>query len=309
VTEAFQVVAPGLMTTIQDLGRPHVVPSGVPAGGPMDRFAHSAANLLVGNDRGAATLECTVRGPRLKAARPCVVAVTGADLELLVNGQPAPMWTAFAIRTGDELGFGRRRLGTRAYIAVGGGFRGDRWLGSMSTYLMAARGGMHGRALVAGDVLPAGESMVPDEVGRTLEASLRPRYEDHTLHAVAGPHATRLTSDSRAALFGAQFTLSPNSNRMGYRLDGPTLDAPGDELLSIALVPGAVQLPGGKPILLMADSQTAGGYPVVAVVVSASMPVAAQLAPGDEMVFAETTVESALETRAAQLAALNSLTS
>ena len=309
MTEAFQVVEPGLLTTIQDLGRPHVVPSGVPAGGAMDRFAHSAANLLVGNDRGAATLECTVRGTRLKAMRRCVVAVTGADLEPQVHGTPAPTWTAFAMDEGDQLSFGRRRLGTRAYIAVAGGFLGDRWLGSMSTNLMTARGGMHGRALIAGDVLAAGESMVSDETGRTLEEPLRPRYADHTLHAVAGPHANRLAPDSRSALFGARFAVSPNSNRMGYRLDGPTLDAPGEELLSIALVAGAVQLPGGKPILLMADHQTAGGYPVVAVVVSASMPVAAQLAPGDEMIFAETTLESALEMRAGQLAALESLTS
>jgi len=276
----------------------------------MARFAHSATNLLVGNDRGAATLECTVRGPRLKATRRCVVAVTGADLELQVGGNPAPTWPAFAIEDDDELGFGRRLLGTRAYIAIAGGFLGDRWLGSTSTNLMTARGGLHGRALVAGDVLTAGVSMVPDEIGRTLDESLRPRYEDHILHAVAGPHAKRLAPDSRAALFGARFTLSHDSNRMGYRLDGPALEAPGEELLSLALVAGAVQLPGGgKPILLMADHQTAGGYPVVATVVSASMPVAAQLAPGDEMVFAETTVEGALKMRAAQLAALESLMS
>ncbi len=310
MTEAFRVVAPGLMTTIQDLGRPHVVVSGVPAGGAMDRFAHSAANLLVGNDRGAATLECTVRGPRLKATRRCVVAVTGADLEPQINGNAAPTWTSFAMEEADELSFGRRRLGTRAYIAVAGGFLGDRWLGSTSTNLMTARGGMHGRALVAGDVLTASASMVPDEKGRTLAESLRPRYEEHSLHAVAGPHAARLAPDSRAALFGASFTLSHDSNRMGYRLDGPALEAPGEELLSFALVAGVVQLPrGGKPILLMADHQTAGGYPVVATVVSASMPVAAQLAPGDEMVFAETTLESALKMRAAQLAALESLLS
>jgi len=310
VTEAFRVMEPGLLTTIQDLGRPHVVASGVPAGGAMDRFAHSAANLLVGNDRGAATLECTVRGPRLRASRPCVVAVAGADLEPHVNGSPAPAWTAFAIQEGDELGFGRRRTGTRAYLAIAGGFLGDRWLGSMSTNLMTARGGMHGRALGASDSLAAGESMVPDETGRTLAEALRPRYDDHTLHAIAGPHAARLTHESRAAMFGAPFTLSPNSNRMGYRLDGPTLEARGEELLSFALVAGVVQLPGGgKPILLMADHQTAGGYPVVATVVSASMPVAAQLVPGDEVVFAETSLESALQMRAGQLAALESLMS
>jgi antagonist of KipI len=210
---------------------------------------------------------------------------------------------------GDELRFGRRKLGMRAYVAVAGGFLGDRWLGSTSTNLMTARGGMHGRALIAGDTLAAGVPMV-DETGRALEESMRPRYEDHTLHAVAGPQAKRLVPESRAALFGARFTISHDSNRMGYRLDGPALDAPGEELLSFALVAGAVQLPGGgKPILLMADHQTAGGYPVIAVVVSASMPVAAQLAPGDEMVFAETTVDRALEMRAGQLAALESLMS
>ena len=309
MSDAFLVAEPGLLTTIQDLGRPHVVASGVPAGGAMDRFAHSAANLLVGNDRGAATLECTVRGPRLKAVRPSVVAVTGADLEPQVNGRPAPTWTAFAVEAGDELRFGRRKLGMRAYVAVAGGFLGDRWLGSTSTNLMTARGGMRGRALTAGDTLAAGVPIV-DETGRALEESMRPRYDDHTLHAVAGPHAKRLVPESRAALFGARFTISHDSNRMGYRLDGPALGASGEELLSFALVAGAVQLPGGgKPILLMADHQTAGGYPVIAVVVSASMPVAAQLAPGDEMVFAETTVDRALEMRAGQLAALESLMS
>ena len=309
MSDVFRVVAPGLLTTIQDLGRPHVVAAGVTAGGAMDRFAHAAGNLLVGNDRGAATLECTLRGPRLAATRSCVVAITGADLEPQLNGAPVPMWTAIPVREGDELGFGRRLLGARAYIAVAGGFVGDRWLGSMSTNLMAARGGMHGRALATGDTLAAGASMV-EESGRTLEESMRPRYDGRTLHAVPGPHAGRLTPDSRAALFGAPFTISPNSNRMGFRLQGPTIDAPGEELLSIALVTGAVQLPrGGEPILLMADYQTAGGYPVVATVVSASMRIAAQKAPGDEITFAETTVENALEMRRAEASALESLLS
>ena len=307
MTEAFRVQAPGLLTTIQDLGRPHAVPSGVTAGGAMDRFAHAAANLLVGNDRGVATLECTLRGPRLAATRQCVVAITGADLEPQVNGASVPMWTAISMQEGDEVGFGRRQMGARAYIAVAGGFLGDRWLGSLSTNLMTQRGGMHGRALAAGDTLATGASMV-DETGRTLDESLRPSYKERILHAVAGPHANRLTPESRASMFGGTFTISPNSNRMGYRLQGLAIDAPGEELLSIALVAGAVQLPrGGEPILLMADYQTAGGYPVVAAVVSASMPIAAQLAPGDEISFTETSIERALELRRAQLAALESL--
>ena len=310
MTDALTVVSAGLLTTIQDIGRPHAVPAAVPAGGAMDRFAHAAANLLVGNDRGAATLECTLIGPRLRALRGCAVAIAGGDLEPRVNGAEVAMWTAIPLREGDELSFSRRRAGARAYIAIAGGFLGDRWLGSLSTNLLIARGGMHGRALMAGDMLAAGESLVADETGRTLDVSMRPRYAEHTLRIIAGPHAGRLTASAREEFQKATFTLHHNSNRMGYRLDGPTLATEGADILSFALVAGAIQLPrGGQPIVLMADHQTAGGYPVVATVVSASMPVAAQLAPGDELRFEEISLEDALAMRARQLAALESLMS
>ena len=303
MTAALRVLKPGLLTTVQDLGRPHAISSGVSPGGAMDRFAHSAANLLVGNDRGAATLECTLRGPRLVAERPVLVAVAGADLELRLDGTEAPAWTAMAVREGQELSLGTRRAGARAYLAVAGGVVAERWLGSMSTNLLVGRGGVHGRPLVAGDVIEAEEPNDPAPEGRTLPERLRPAYSDHTLNAAPGPHADR-------AIFGRTFQVSPDSNRMGYRLTGHTLDANAAEILSFAVIAGAVQLPsGGRPILLMADHQTAGGYPVVAVVVSASMPIAAQLAPGDELVFVETSMERALAMRAAQREALESLTS
>ena len=308
MTPTFLVEGPGLLTTIQDLGRPQAVAAGVTPGGAMDRFAHSAANLLVGNDRSAATLECTLTGPRLVAQRPCLVAIAGADLDPHVNGEAVPAWTGFDVREGDAISFARRRSGARAYIAVAGGIIGDRWLGSMSTDLLAARGGMHGRALMPGDLVLAATQEFPDVAGRSLAGALRPDYAEHALRAIPGPHASRLTPESRAALFGSMFALTPDSNRMGYRLEGAALQAPGEPLLSFALVPGVVQLPaGGLPILLMADHQTAGGYPVVAVVASASMPVAAQLAPGDEIRFEEISIERALELRAAQRAALDSL--
>jgi antagonist of KipI len=310
MTEGFRVVEPGLLTTIQDIGRAHAVAAGVPPGGSMDRFAHAAANLLVGNHRSLATLECTLIGPRLAAARHCLLAMTGADLDPRINGAPAPTWTSLSLEEGDELSFGARRGGARAYVAVAGGFIGDRWLGSMSTNLMTARGGMHGRALIAGDVLAIGETAWEAEAGRTLAPDARPRYSEHTLFAIEGPQAGRLVSESRRDLFNAAFTVSHDSNRMGYRLQGPGLEAREEELLSFAVIAGAVQLPAsGQPILLMADHQTAGGYPVVAVVVSASMPVAAQLAPGDELRIAETTLADALAMRAAQRSALDSLNS
>src|SRR3989475_8632440 len=135
MTAALRVRHPGLMTTIQDLGRPPAVGAGVTPGGAMDRFAHTAANLLVGNDRGAATLECTLTGPRLVALRQCLVAVTGADFDPRVNGEAIPMWTGIDLREGDEIGFAHKRAGGRAYIAVAGGVVGDPWVRSMSTHL------------------------------------------------------------------------------------------------------------------------------------------------------------------------------
>lgn len=308
MTDVLRVVEPGLFTTIQDLGRPQAVASGVPPGGAMDRFAHTAANLIIGNDRSAPTLECTLLGPRLVAEVACLIAIAGGDLDPQVNGEAAPMWTGIALQAGDVLSVGRRRVGARAYVAVEGGVVGDRWLGSMSTNVMTGRGGMQGRPLASGDVIAAGESWHAGGAGRALAEELRPDYRDHALRAIAGPHVQRLRGESREALFASTFTLGHDSNRMGYRLDGARLQAPGEELLSFGLVAGVVQLPsGGQPILLMADHQTAGGYPVVAVVASASMPVAAQLAPGDELLFVETAIEDALRMRAAQRAAFESL--
>jgi antagonist of KipI len=311
MTEMLRVEKPGLLTTIQDLGRPNAIASGVPAGGAMDRFAHRAANLLAGNDEGAATLECTLNGPELIAMGPCVVAIAGADFSPHVNGRPSPMWTSVFLSEGDVLSFAGRRWGARAYIALTGGIGGDRWLGSMSTNLLLAHGGMHGRRLQAGDVISvAGLEGVPAISGRHLAEHDRPDYAGHALAAIAGPHVRRLDAEGRKALFGSAFHVSRDADRMGYRLEGSVLELSGDELLSFALVPGVVQVPrSGQPILLMADHGTAGGYPVVATIAGAAMPVAAQLMPGDELTFAEVTIEAALRMRAAQRAALDSLKS
>jgi antagonist of KipI len=309
LTTVLRVIEPGLFTTVQDLGRPQAIAAGVSPGGAMDRFAHRAANLLVGNAEGDAALECTLTGPHLVADHSCLVAITGADLDLRVNGQVAPMWTGIFLGRGDRLTFGGRRAGGRAYIAVAGGIEADRWLGSASTYLLVARGGLHGRTLKAGDQISASrEATRPAVSGRHLIERLRPDYDDHMLFAIAGPHLKRWDPQGRGLLFGAAFKVSREADRMGYRLDGPRLATSGDELLSFGLTAGAVQVPhGGQPILLMADHQTAGGYPVVAVVVSASMPVAAQLVPGDELHFKEVTLERARQMRLALAAALDTL--
>ena len=197
---------------------------------------------------------------------------------------------------GDRLDLTERRGGARCYLAVaGGGFQAQRWLGSASTYLLVARGGLAGRALLAGDVLEAAGDPAAAIPGRTLAGHDLPGYGGE-LAAVPGPHLSRLDTASRRRLFEQMFHVKHQSDRMAYRLAAdPALQPRAADLLSLGVAPGCVQVPpSGEPILLMADHQTAGGYPVVATVVRASLPAAAQLLPGHEVRFRKTTVEAAI---------------
>ncbi len=307
---SLRVVEPGLFTTIQDLGRPHAMIHGIQAGGAMDRFAHRAANRLAGNDDAAATLECTVRGPVLEATAECNVAIAGGDFQPRVNGDAVPMWTSIRLAAGDRLDVGRRHAGARAYVAVTGGFAGQRWLGSLSTNVMVGRGGMEGRALAAGDAVQVAKQVTASSAERTLAAELRPDYSDHRMRVIEGPQFDTVGVESQELLFGSTFSVGHSSDRMGYRLDGSPLESTSEGLLSFVLVPGAVQLPpGGRLILMMADHQTVGGYPVIVNLIGPSLSTAAQLAPGDELTFMRTTADEAARMRAAQRAALDSLIS
>lgn len=262
----------------------------------MDRFALAAANRLVGNPEGFAGLECALSGPELVARRGCLVAITGADFSPAVNGNEIPGWTGVYLAAGDRLSFGGRRFGARTYVAVSGGVAGDRWLGSASTYLLISRGGYQGRPLRAGDQLRlAAEPGRPLIAGRHLSRRLRPAYDpEPVLESILGPHHSRLRRPSRAALLNSTFEVTREADRMGYRLSGPDLEVTGRELISLGLTMGAVQLPpGGQPILLMADHQTAGGYPVILGVSRAALPLAAQLFPGDRLSFRDVTVAHA----------------
>jgi antagonist of KipI len=293
-----RVEKPGLLTTIQDLGRPGHRKFGVPPSGAMDRFALAAANRLVGNPDGAAGLECALNGPVLLALQPCLVAVTGADFTPSVNGAEVPLWTGVYLAAGERLSFAGRKWGARCYIAIAGGLAGSRWLGSLATYLLVEKAGFDGRTLEAGDVLSlAARAPRPLIAGRHLSRRLLPEYSrEPVLAAVAGPHHTRLNRASRTVLLKSSFAVSRDADRMGFRLEGPQLELSGSELLSIGLTMGAVQLPiGGQPILLMADHQTAGGYPVILGVARASLPLAAQLLPGDRLSFREVGVAAAQE--------------
>lgn len=289
------VLKPGLFTTVQDLGRPGYQRFGMPVGGAMDQVALRLANRLVGNQDGAAGLEITMAGPTLEFPAGAVIAVTGADLSPLLDGRPMSLWAAVSVPPGARLSFGPRRSGARAYLGVAGGLDVPRVLGSRSTHPRSRTGGYEGRALAAGDELCGGPPGA-DAASRAVPPEVRSAYSAApTLRAILGPQAAHFTSGVIETLTTRCYTLSHQCDRMGYRLVGPSLSpgsaSPGPAaMISDATPLGAVQVPAsGQPILLMADRQTTGGYPVIAVVISADLPLAAQLAPGDAVRF--TTVE------------------
>ena len=292
------VLKPGLLTTVQDLGRLGYQRFGMPVAGAMDAFACRAANRLVGNGDMAAVLEITVVGPTLAFAQNAVIAITGGDLSPCLDGASLPMWASVAVSAGAHLSFGRPVNGARSYLAVAGGIDVPLVLGSRSTHLRSRTGGLHGRALIKDDRLPWGlpgrGAVLRRE--RSIPRPLRPAYTAHPqLRIVLGPQAECFDRHAVAALTGGPYTVSPDSDRMGYRLSGPSLTHRRDaEMISDATPIGSLQVPPNRqPILLMADRQTTGGYPKIAVVISSDLPVAAQVMPGQTVTFAEVTVARA----------------
>ena len=280
------VLRPGLQTTIQDSGRWGYQHLGVPVSGPMDPVAHRIANALLGNAADAPTLEATVLGPELRFEHHTRVAIAGGDLDPTLDGAKLTMETVVQCSAGSTLRFGNRRDGSRAYIAIDGGIAVPRVLDSRSTHVMSGLGGISGRALQAGDRIPLSESAFGPS---SAVPSARPRTRvDVRLRVMQGPQVDYCHPEALDALQRTRFTISPQSDRMGYRLAGgalPTLQDAG-EMISDATVVGALQVPpSGQPILLMADRQTTGGYPQIAVVITADLSVAGQLAPGDSVQF------------------------
>jgi antagonist of KipI len=303
---SIHVVRAGLLTTVQDLGRRGHQHHGVPEGGAMDSVALRLANLLIGNAEGAAGLEVTLRGPKLAFDGETLLAIGGADLGASVNGRALRPGRLTRVPDGGTLEFGPARAGCRAYVAVLGGIDVPPVLGSRSTYLPAQFGGLSGRALRRGDVLSSGEppaaarapavtSSVGGAVGMPgIAPSVLPNYGG-VVRVVPGPHLGLLTRDARSRLFDSEFRVTPQSDRMGYRLSGPPLAvAERVELLSAGVAFGTVQLPpGADPIVLMADRQTTGGYPRLGEVATVDLPVMAQLCPGDSVRFSEISLAEA----------------
>ena len=304
---AIHVIKPGMLTTIQDSGRWGYQAHGVPVAGPMDPLSHRLANALIGNDIGAATLEVTLLGPELEFESERMVAITGAEFAVTVDGKPAPHLAAFVVPAGTRLLFGRRVRGARAYLAVSGGIAVSPVLGSRSTHVISAMGGVGGRPLRTGDRLPLGAVSAAARTAAALEEPIVPLPEKRaTLRILPGPQRDCFSADALDTLQSSPYSIAHNSDRMGFRLAGPRLMHAGSpDIISDATPLGVLQVPAsGQPILLMADRQTSGGYPKIATVIAADLPIAGQLAPGDEIAFAVCSMREAMAALIAQEQAL-----
>lgn len=299
-------VQPGVLTTVQDCGRSAWQHIGVPVGGAMDAMAHRVANLLVGNSDDAAALECTMGGVALRFQQPALVALAGRALRASLDGAEIPAWRAFIVEPGQLLAL---HSGGRTSIAIAGGLDVPIILGGRGTASRGSFGGFDGRALRRDDVLPIGTPsplavVLREDIanrGRRVATwgaglSLRPHYsQSPTVRLIAGQELPRLTAPSRASCLGGTFTVAGDSDRMGFRLVGPTLSLQTPiDMDSSGVTAGTVQLPpSGAPIVLMADRQTTGGYPRLGTVIAVDLPLLAQLLPGDQLQFTETSLAEA----------------
>lgn len=317
---AVDVVAPGLASSVQDLGRPGHYDVGIPPSGALDLFSAVAANLLVGNDPSAAVVEAPYLGPQLRVDAPTVVAVTGADMPVQVNGDPAPAWEALQLAAGDVLSFGHLRAGARAYVAVAGGIDVPQVLGSRSTYGLGAFGGLDGRVLRAGDRLPVGPATGSAVPGARVPQELRPSLaRELDVRVVLGLYDHRLSEAGRATLLDTSWELTPVADRIGFRYKGATLEweereqpfgagSDPSNIVDAGYPIGSIQVPGGvEPIVLHRDAVSGGGYAMVGTVISADLDLVGQCAPGTRTRFRPVSLEQALEARRARAQRLSAL--
>ncbi len=294
---AIEVIDGGMLTTVQDLGRFGYQRYGVPTSGALDLFSLRAANRLVGNPDDGAGFEVTLLGPRLRFLVPATIALTGADLGARLDGQPLPRWQSVLVDAGAVLTFAEPRDGMRAYLAVAGSLDVPVVLGSRSTYTRSKLGGVEGRPLKAGDVLHVcGDRPVLLGGALRMPEACQPAYgHAHVLRVVLGPQEDRFTARGINTFLSSTYTVAPQSDRMGYRLTGPTIEhLRGPDIVSDGTPFGAVQVAGdGAPIVLLADRGTAGGYTKIATVIGPDLPHLAQALPGDTVRFARVDLEAA----------------
>lgn len=306
-----KVISAGLATTIQDLGRPGYYHLGIPIGGAMDRLALRAANLLVGNDEGAACLEAVFMGPELEFTHDTQIAITGGELPPKIDGETKQTWTTLKVKKGQVLTFDYIRSGARAYIAVAGGIDTPLALGSRSTYAIGALGGVNGRAIQPDDLLPTGTDHVERPEGTSVPMALRRTPGNPAeLRVLPGLYAHRVTDKSMEQFFKDTWKVASEADRMGYRFQGgspvtfvertPPFGAGSDPSnITDACYPyGSIQIPSGtEPIILHRDAVSGGGYFMVGTVISADMDLIGQLQPHTETRFVKVNMPTALSAR------------
>ena len=309
-TPTLQIIQPGMLTTVQDKGRFGYQHFGMPVAGAMDAFALRAANLLVGNPDSAAGLEATVLGPQIRFLTETRIAITGADVAPLLDDKPIPMWQSVSAPQGAALTFRRPQDGMRAYLAVAGGIDAPLVMGSRSTYIKAAIGGLDGRPLKAGDTLSAFQAPPASTPTRHMPPDAIPAYGgEQTLRVILGPQHSAFTRHGIDTFLNSTYTVSIYSDRMGYRLDGPAIEhKDGADVISDGTSMGAVQVPGdGKPIVLLADRGTTGGYTKIAAVISADLSKIAQAMPGSALKFSAVSIAEAHQALRRQQALLDAI--
>lgn len=304
-----EVLHAGMFTTVQDLGRSYYQQFGVPVGGAMDKNALRLINMLVGNEENEAGLEMTILGPKLLIKKTTLLAIGGADMEPLLNGERIPLWRPILAEEGSMLCFGKVKSGCRAYVTFAGGIHIERTMGSKSTYIRAAIGGIEGRMLKKGDCFQIGtysemanrfiQDLQKDERIKTkwvISNSVLPKYKKHPkLRVITDFEYDQFIEESRKAFFTKEYKVSNYADRMGYRVEGEVLNRIEEkEILSSLVTFGTIQVPnGGQPIILMVDRQTTGGYPRMGNIISVDLPLLAQLKPGDYVSFEKITLEEA----------------
>ena len=290
----FRVIIPGPLTTVQDAGRTGYQSQGFPAGGAMDLRALRLGNLLTDNAENEAALEFAFSGPELEFTAPAFIAVTGGDAQPRVNGKSVPMNTALRVRKGDRLHFGGMRQGMYGYIAFAGGLDIPPVMGCRSTSLACGIGGFQGRKLAAGDEI---RERTPCTRLHHLRARTVPQTgaESSAFRVIMGPQNGMFTLRGTEIFLTSEYTVTEETNRMGCRLEGPSVPAKHtSDIISDGIAPGAIQISSdGKPIILMSDRQTTGGYAKIATVITADLPRLAQTRPGTRIRFQAVTLQEA----------------
>lgn len=304
---AIKIQQPGLLTSVQDRGRTGYYHLGIPQGGALDQYSYELANALVGNQGGEAALECTYMGPAFEVLDNTQMAVTGAPVDVLVNGNQQPTWSTIDLVAGDIVTFGYLTQGSRFYIAFGGGIDVPEVLGSRSTYPLGALGGFKGRKLEAGDEIPVG---ISQDVQYELANEYRPEFgAEFTYRVVLGLYDHLLDEQGVKNLTEGEWSLTPVADRAGLRFDGPGVSwkprvqpfgagSDPSNIVDAGYAVGSIQIPGGsQPIILHRDAVSGGGYAMVATVISADMDAVARAQPGAQVRFKPVSVDEAVELR------------